>query len=622
MTHSSGRIPRWLLLVVALALPTQAFAFSPSSDVGLTLGGALFTRGDIVKDGAAPAAPPVDLGPLPDGADVVGFTLNDVGVAFFVLGHTMELPGGIVAGPRQVVAYEGGAYSIEIDLDPVLAPGVAIDALGAFFSTLDVLLSFDQPTELFGLFIDDADVYGLLTGTLLLDASAEGVPDGVDVDGLSEGTGGDLLVSFDTGGSVGGIVFADEDVLRYGGQGGGWTMEVDASTLDVAWERADTDAVHFVPEPGPWAGLIAGAVGLMLLAGRRRRSSSAHEKAIRPARLSGLASGATFAVLAGSICLGVSLAAYAVDGRLEINAACANGGGCFAGDSPGLPVEITSAGSYVLTSSLEVSILNPTVDAISIEVSGVALDLNGFTISGPYVGTGDGSGGGNAIVGTGIAGSLARGAAILNGSIRQMPSGGIRLGNAFGVRVEGVTVDSVGGPGIQVGSGSLVRGNIVQGARIQGIRLNADSLARDNVVRSTTNGPDISFADDDTGLNQCADGACLRHAPIRRYSLTAASFAANEVNDACEPGYRVASFPELQEWGNFEVDPATGPIPDFGWVNPFPGSADSCAGWTSTSSGSEGRVAFPFSTASGTFSFWDTVPQPCGSPARVWCIEE
>lgn len=71
---------------------------------------------------------------------------------------------------------------------------------------------------------------------------------------------------------------------------------------------------------------------------------------------------------------------YAQDGALEINQACV-ADGCFAGDDPGFPVQITNPGNYRLTSNLDTN--GVLVRAISIGFTdGVNLDLNGFTVSG------------------------------------------------------------------------------------------------------------------------------------------------------------------------------------------------------------------------------------------------
>jgi hypothetical protein len=69
----------------------------------------------------------------------------------------------------------------------------------------------------------------------------------------------------------------------------------------------------------------------------------------------------------------------ASNGLLEINQTCAVETGCLEGDTPGFPVTISTPGSYVLTSSLEVP---PDSSGISIETNDVSVHLNGFAING------------------------------------------------------------------------------------------------------------------------------------------------------------------------------------------------------------------------------------------------
>jgi len=80
--------------------------------------------------------------------------------------------------------------------------------------------------------------------------------------------GGAFLMSFDTTGVVSGIVFDDEDVLRF--DGANWSMEFDASAVNSAWSAADLDAV-MVPEPAFGILLVFGAAGLTGLAKLKRR---------------------------------------------------------------------------------------------------------------------------------------------------------------------------------------------------------------------------------------------------------------------------------------------------------------------------------------------------------------
>ncbi|MBY6203512.1 hypothetical protein [Halomonas denitrificans] len=69
-------------------------------------------------------------------------------------------------------------------------------------------------------------------------------------------------------------------------------------------------------------------------------------------------------------------------GRYEINQLCVSSG-CFAGDAPGFPIEISQSGSYRLTSNLVTSGGQALDAVIDIQAPQVSLDLSGFTVGGP-----------------------------------------------------------------------------------------------------------------------------------------------------------------------------------------------------------------------------------------------
>lgn len=135
--------------------------------------------------------------------------------------------------------------------------------------------------------------------------------------------------------------------------------------------------------------------------------------------------GAASVLSIGLIMVGLGLAAplLASDGVLQINQACATNEGCFPGDSPGFPVTITQPGSYRLTGDLTVSANG--VSGITISSDSVALDLGGFTISGPVVCTGFGStiACPNDYGATGVDASESRQVSIRNGVIRGLEEG-------------------------------------------------------------------------------------------------------------------------------------------------------------------------------------------------------
>lgn len=188
---------------------------------------------------------------------------------------------------------------------------------------------------------------------------------------------------------------------------------------------------------------------------------------------------------------------FASDGVLEINQSCSEAG-CFPGDDPGLPVQITATGSYALTSNLEVG---GTSAGLNIAASNVSLDLRGFEVAG------DDSGGFKGIdLNSGVTGVTVR-----NGIVRDFGSSGVggcvlncgRL-RFFDLQVisnanEGFAFSSVddivvsncvaadnGAGGLFLnGDAVVVRGCIVEnnGAG-DGIRVSNEALVIDNVIRN------------------------------------------------------------------------------------------------------------------------------------------
>lgn len=202
-----------------------------------------------------------------------------------------------------------------------------------------------------------------------------------------------------------------------------------------------------------------------------------------------------FALLAlASPLSGLVPAAHAADGRLEIHQACV-ATGCFPGDAPGFPVQITASGSYLLTSDLADA--NTTAIFAEGDDLHVTIDLNQFTISGPTRCFGSDVPCSPLGDGAGIRqGGLPARIIILNGQISGMGSSGIDLNSLSLGRVEGLTVSRSGANGIK--GGKLIRGNVVSGGGGTGIRCDR-CVVVENVVG--TFGGDGVFA---------LDGAVVR----------------------------------------------------------------------------------------------------------------
>lgn len=142
------------------------------------------------------------------------------------------------------------------------------------------------------------------------------------------------------------------------------------------------------------------------------------------------------------------------DGRYEINQACAENGGCFAGDDAGFPVQITEQGSYVLTSNLQVPEDTHGIVMTSL-VTASTIDLNGFGIHGPVSCTGSpvtncaGSASGDGITGSNLD------ITVRNGTVSGMAGDGVDIGSRASVINLNATEN--GGDGVQVDFEALVR---------------------------------------------------------------------------------------------------------------------------------------------------------------------
>ncbi|HME07133.1 MAG TPA: hypothetical protein VKG25_08780 [Bryobacteraceae bacterium] len=180
---------------------------------------------------------------------------------------------------------------------------------------------------------------------------------------------------------------------------------------------------------------------------------------------------------------GLSGSLYAVDGVVLIDQNRALAGGVTPGDTPGFPVTISQAGSYRLTGNLTLPDAN--TDAIDITADDVMIDLNGFTILGPVVCTGQPvtacspKGNGNGISNqTGNANIT-----VVNGVVRGMGGGAIILSGG-GSLIEKVTANSSGGVGILTFLGATIIDSNGSNNLLDGINTGQGSLISGNVVRN------------------------------------------------------------------------------------------------------------------------------------------
>ncbi len=457
-------------LFVAIAMPRTAIAqavVSTSSDVTIESGAGVVAQDhDVAVDNQLGIVLLEALGSLPESADVIAYGMDANGDLLLAFDTTVDLA-GVVAMPGDLVRWDGATHSIAFDASVAgVPPGAKVDALS--LAPGGFLLSFDTTVDLGGGVIaadEDLVRWDGAIFSLALDASAVGFPAALDVDGAQDEGGGAFLLSFDTAGAALGMTFDDDDVLRY--FDGALALEYDASAADPSWAAADVDAL-FVPESGFGLALLLGAGTLARVSARRRRAEGR--------RLGAMVPGAMLAF----IFFGAGVAP-AADGVREINQTCAVQTGCFSGDAAGYPVTIdgTAGGSYVLTSDLVVASSSET--AISISVADVTVDMGGFGIARTDCAGGAATCAPTIGVGSGISSTSAR-IAVANGSVSGMGANGVSLG--ADARIERVRVRASGSHGLVAGSASQISNSVSSDNGGDGIRslggVVRDSTAEDN----------------------------------------------------------------------------------------------------------------------------------------------
>ncbi|NJN64380.1 MAG: hypothetical protein HC882_05490 [Acidobacteria bacterium] len=171
--------------------------------------------------------------------------------------------GGTLYDPRDVIRYDGAAYSLFLGGAAQGIPSTAnVDAIAIRGAGGTLLLSVDAPATIGGIDVEAADVLRYSGGvfTLLFDASAHSVPipRGVNVSGLDETEGG-LLVSFDVPITLGGFTYLPGDVVRVLDQGfslarrgtaNGWAIRHEIAGFSLPSDPGDVDDLRVVKGAG------------------------------------------------------------------------------------------------------------------------------------------------------------------------------------------------------------------------------------------------------------------------------------------------------------------------------------------------------------------------------------
>ncbi len=274
------------VLLAAALIPGLAAGLTPidsadlSPDVTVTLDSQTITDEDVASDDLPSGTiTKVLLGALPEASDLSAYHALGGGGYLLSFDITVALAGDVTAHPGDVVRYDGAIYTIEFDASAESVPdGVRTDAV-TMSAGGNLVLSFDTTVALDSSTYFDEDLVefdGASFGSFF-DGSSAGLDSALDIDGAHVfGSTGNLAISFDTSGSIGGVDFDDEDVLEYDPTGPTWEMAWDASVERAEWEAGvDVNAVYFVPEPSPLLMLAAGA-GMLLVLAKLRSASLIH----------------------------------------------------------------------------------------------------------------------------------------------------------------------------------------------------------------------------------------------------------------------------------------------------------------------------------------------------------
>lgn len=236
-------------LLAPSALFSQIVSLDLSNDVAWTSGAATVDDEGVRRLTIPATVSTIDLGALPGNVDVTAYHLLHDGRRLTSLATFADLGGGVLAGPEDVVAWNGAVRTLFFDGSAAGVPaGAQVDALGWMRSggVSRTLLSFDVTVALpGGLTAEDEDVvaWNGSTWTLFFDGSAAGVATALDLDGFDrDPVTGVRYLSFDGSGKLGAVDFEDEDVLAW--DGATWSLALDGSAvLGASFAAGDLDAL-------------------------------------------------------------------------------------------------------------------------------------------------------------------------------------------------------------------------------------------------------------------------------------------------------------------------------------------------------------------------------------------
>jgi len=246
-------------VLVFASSASSAYAGAPaiaglnySADIGANLVDTrtFVARRDYVSDNLSGTRVRKQIAGLPDTLILRDFHVEPNGDVLFCL------DGGVLLGdthfaPADVIRYDGAAFTKEFDSAAAgVAASVHCDGVARWGDTGTLLLSFDRTFAIGGITIRPADVIAFSNGSFgpkVLDAQAIAIPAGLNVDAIDTfRTKRYLLVSFDAGGSIGGVAFTSADIMQLDRVTGVWSKRYAMSVFSDRWQTANLDGLAAV----------------------------------------------------------------------------------------------------------------------------------------------------------------------------------------------------------------------------------------------------------------------------------------------------------------------------------------------------------------------------------------
>jgi hypothetical protein len=155
--------------------PLAALRVAP--DITVDLSGTTVNHNEVAEDNLAGAISLVNIGAIPSAAIVTGYDRLDNGDQLLAFDIALVLPGPLTVHPGDIVRFDGTDFSLLFDASANGIPnGVITDAVAAIGPN-DLLLSFDVPVALGSIIAHHSDVVRFHDGvfSIFFDGTAAGV---------------------------------------------------------------------------------------------------------------------------------------------------------------------------------------------------------------------------------------------------------------------------------------------------------------------------------------------------------------------------------------------------------------------------------------------------------------